>query len=312
MIGIRAIESYVPSRKIDNIEQARELNESEDFILNKIGALRLPCMLDGTETSDLAVGAIMALVEAHGLVLDSVEAIVVVTQNGDGSGLPHTAAIVQSKLGLGSKVAAFDISLGCSGYVYGLSVVRGLMEQVGLKNALLITADPYSKVIDRKDRITTLLFGDAATATWLNEDGIWKFGKPSLETDGSGSSNLLVQDNKLVMNGRQVFNFASKKVPKQIREHLNKNNLEPEDVDVYCLHQGSASIVDAIAKRLPEVTDRFICDIRNTGNTVSSSIPILLKDILSQEKVQKILISGFGVGLSWATNILYREGKNDY
>lgn len=307
MIGIRAIGSYVPSNKIDNIEQARQLGESEDFIPTKIGALQLPCMPNGMETSDMAVAAVKALVEVHRLELDTVEAIVVVTQNGDGSGLPHTAAIVQDKLGLSGKVAAFDISLGCSGYVYGLTVVRGLMEQAGLKNALLITADPYSKVIDRKDRITTLLFGDAATATWLTEDSSWKFGKPLLETDGSGAWNLQVDDKKLSMNGRQVFNFASKKVPKQIREYLEGSNLQPLDIDVYCLHQGSASIVDAIAKRFPEVSDRFVSDIRNTGNTISSSIPLLLEDILNQKHVQKVLVSGFGVGLSWATNVLYRE-----
>ena len=268
MIGIRAIGSYVPSNKVDKIEQARLLGERDDFIPTKIGALQLPCMREGMETSDMAVAAVKALVADHWLELDTVDAVVVVTQNGDGSGLPHTAAIVQDKLGLSGKVAAFDISLGCSGYVYGLSIVRGLMEQAGLKNALLITADPYSKVIDRKDRITTLLFGDAATATWLTEDGSWKFGKPLLETDGSGACNLVVSNKTLSMNGRQVFNFASKKVPKQIREYLEGSNLQPADIDVYCLHQGSASIVDAIAKRFPEVSDRFVSDIRNTGNDI--------------------------------------------
>ncbi|MFG1490093.1 ketoacyl-ACP synthase III, partial [Oceanospirillum sp. HFRX-1_2] len=238
MIGIRAIGSYVPSNKINNIEQAHQLGESDDFIPTKIGALYLPCIPVGMETSDMAVLAVKDLIENHGLELDVIDAVVVVTQNGDGEGLPHTSAIVQDKLGLKGKVAAFDISLGCSGYVYGLSIVRGMMEQVGLKNGLLITADPYSKVIDRKDRITTLLFGDAASATWLTEDSSWKFGKPMLETDGSGACNLVVDNKTLSMNGRQVFNFASKKVPKQIREYLEGSNLQPIDIDFYCLHQG--------------------------------------------------------------------------
>jgi 3-oxoacyl-[acyl-carrier-protein] synthase-3 len=307
MIGIKAISSYVPEKKIDNVRQARELGENDDFIPTKIGALQLPCMPESWETSDMAVAAVKKLSEQHGLDLGVVDAVVVVTQNGDGSGLPHTAAIVQDKLKLKGHVAAFDISLGCSGYVYGLSVVKGFMQEAGLKNALLITADPYSKVIDRQDRITTLLFGDAATATWLTEDGVWKFGKPLLETDGSGACNLSVEDRKLSMNGRQVFNFASKKVPKQIREFLEINDLKMTDIDVYCLHQGSASIVDAIAKRFPEVSDRFVSDIRETGNTVSSSIPLLLDNILNDKGVCKILVSGFGVGLSWATNVLYKE-----
>ncbi|RBO85742.1 ketoacyl-ACP synthase III [Marinomonas aquiplantarum] len=311
MIGIRAIGSYLPENKINNVEQARQFGESDDFISTKIGALQLPCMPDGMETSDMAVAAVKVLVQDHDLDLETVDAVVVVTQNGDGSGLPHTAAIVQDKLDLKGRVAAFDLSLGCSGYVYGLSVVKGLMEQAGLKNALLITADPYSKIIDRKDRITTLLFGDAATATWLTEESEWKFGKPLLDTDGSGASNLLVNDKTLSMNGRQVFNFASKKVPKQIRDYLESNNLQMTDIDIYCLHQGSASIVDAIAKRFPEVSDRFISDIRNTGNTISSSIPFLLQNVLNKDNVQKVLMSGFGVGLSWATNMLYREERND-
>lgn len=307
MIGIRAISSYIPESRINNIEQAHALGETDEFISRKIGALELPCMPEGMETSDMATAAVRKLVENHGLALDDVDAVVVVTQNGDGEGLPHTAAIVQSKLELKGHIAAFDISLGCSGYVYGLSVVKGLMEQVGLKNALLITADPYSKVVDRRDRITTLLFGDAATATWLTEESAWKFGKPILDTDGSGAENLIVNDQKLYMNGRQVFNFASKQVPKQIKEFLQKNGLESTDVDTYCLHQGSASIVDAVARRFPDVSERFISDIRQTGNTVSSSIPLLLERILEKNSVNKIIVSGFGVGLSWATNLIYRE-----
>jgi len=307
MIGIRAISSYVPELKINNIEQARALGETDDFISRKIGAIELPCMPEGMDTSDMATAAAKKLVSNHGLSLDMVDAVVVVTQNGDGEGLPHTAAIVQDKLELSGHVAAFDISLGCSGYVYGLSIVKGLMEQAGLKNALLITADPYSKVVDRRDRVTTLLFGDAATATWLTEDSVWKFGKPMLDTDGSGAENLVVNNKTLHMNGRQVFNFASKQVPKQIKEFLLNNSLEPTDVDMYCMHQGSASIVDAVARRFPEVSERFISDIRQTGNTISSSIPLLLERFLEKNDINRIIVSGFGVGLSWATNMIYRE-----
>lgn len=307
MIGIRAISSYIPEQRINNFEQADALGETEEFITRKIGAHELPCMPEGMETSDMAVAAVRKLSQEHGLPLDDLEAVILVTQNGDGEGLPHTAAIVQSKLELKGRIAAFDISLGCSGYVYGLSVVKGLMEQVGIKNAVLVTADPYSKVVDRQDRVTTLLFGDAATATWLTEDSIWKFGKPILDTDGSGAENLIVNGQKLHMNGRQVFNFASKQVPKQIKEFLRENELEPTEVDVYCLHQGSASIVEAVARRFPDVSDRFLSDIRQTGNTVSSSIPLLLEQLLEKSNVNKVIISGFGVGLSWATNLIYRE-----
>src|SRR5690606_34876431 len=114
------------------------------------------------------------------------QALVVVTQNGDGEGLPHTSALVQTKLGLSTTVAAFDVSLGCSGYVYGLAILKGLMETAGMTDAILITADPYSKVIDPTDRVTTLLFGDAATATLLSNRGEWHIHTPTFGTDGAG------------------------------------------------------------------------------------------------------------------------------
>lgn len=307
MIGIKAISSYIPESKINNIEQAEAFSETKEFITNKIGALHLPRMGDGKETSDIATQAVLNLVGDSELSLDKIDAIILVTQNGDGLGLPHTSAIIQSKLGLKESVAAFDVSLGCSGYVYGLSIIKGLMEQTDLKNGVLITADPYSKIIDHKDRTTSLLFGDAATATWMGNNAIWNLQKPLFATDGTGANNLTIVEKKLSMNGRQVFNFASKQVPKQIRECLLKNKLGEDEIDLYCIHQGSKAIVEAIAKRFPEVKEKFISDIEETGNTVSSSIPLLLEKKLKDSTLKHILVSGFGVGLSWASNIISRE-----
>jgi len=311
MIGVRAISSYIPESRLDNIKQAEKFGETANFIHNKIGAITLPVKDSGSEASDLSVKAVMALSSQHGLVMDTVDALVVVTQNPDGMGLPHTAAILQHKLGLSSEVAAFDISLGCSGFVYGLSILRGLMEQAGLKNGVLVTADPYSRVVNRDDRITSLLFGDAATATWLSDDAEWFFRQPLLETDGSGRDSLFVDENKeLHMNGRQVFNFAAVRVPKQIDRYLKKESLQPQDIDLFCLHQGSAAIVDAISRRYSEVQERFLKDINDTGNTVSSSIPLLLEKYVLDKDIDRVLICGFGVGLSWATNVIEKV-KND-
>jgi len=304
MSKIRAIASYLPESRLDNIRQAERFGESPSFITDKIGALRLPVMDASQEASDLAVSAVQHLCSEHGLLLEAIDALVVVTQNGDGEGLPHTAAILQAKLGLPSTVAAFDLSLGCSGYVYGLSVVKGLMEQAGLENAVLVTVDPYSKVIDRQDRITALLFGDASTATWLNPDGAWEIRKPLLETDGTGAKALYVDEGRLHMNGREVFNFAAVRVPQQINRWLDAHGLAPTDIDLFCLHQGSASIVDAIARRYPAVRQRFVKDIEETGNTVSSSIPLLLEKYVMNASLNRVLICGFGVGLSWATNVI--------
>lgn len=312
MIGVKGIASYVPKGVIDNIERAIIFGENEDFAINKIGAIRLPMKGEGQETSDLAMLAVRALFEQCPL-LDSsaIDAIFVITQNPDGEGLPHTSAILQNKLGLPTTVAALDISLGCSGYVYGLFALKGFMEASGLNNGLLITADPYSKIVNQKDRVTSLLFGDAATATWLGPDPIWTLDGVSYGTNGSGSEFLKVNQKQLYMNGRQIFNFASSQVPTHIKNLLTRFGYESKDIDLYCLHQGSNAIIDAISKKFPGVEGRFVKDMLNTGNTVSSSIPLLLEKYAFGNELSKILISGFGVGLSWGSAIITKNAKSN-
>jgi len=307
VIGIKCIAAYVPKQSIDNIAQGEVFGESEEFIRTKIGATKLPRKDEMEETSDLAASAVRKLTDGSTLEPNQIDALVIVTQNGDGCGLPHTAAAVQDKLGLESNVAAFDVSLGCSGYVYGLSILKGFMQEAGLKNGVLVTADPYSKIVDPDDRVTSLLFGDAASATWLSADAEWDIGKPLLATDGSGGENLAVRNGRLAMNGRQVFSFAALRVPPQIKQLLQQEKLESTDIDLYCIHQGSAAIVDAVSRRFQEVKDRFVLDMDETGNTVSSTIPLLLIKYCDKPEVQRILISGFGVGLSWASSILTRR-----
>lgn len=310
MIGIKAIASYIPPRAVDNIARAAVFGETEDFLRNKIGALRLPLKEAGQETSDLAMQAVQALFkQCPALDRNAVDAIVLVTQNPDGEGLPHTAAVLQSKLELPTTVAAFDVSLGCSGYVYGLFVLKGFLEASGLTNGILVTADPYSKVVDPQDRVTSLLFGDAATATWLGPDPQWTLDAVAYGTNGSGAEYLKTEQGRLHMNGRQVFNFAQSQVAPHIKQLLQRQELAAEDVDLYCLHQGSAAIVDAIARQFPGLAERFVKDMLETGNTVSSSIPLPLQKRAFGGKAQRILLSGFGVGLSWASAIISKSDK---
>lgn len=304
---ISAIASYIPSNTIDNIAQGAKFGETENFIKEKIGAIKLSHLSPDEDTSDIAVKAVERLIEKSGQSKDHIEALVLVTQNGDGHNLPHTSAVIHAKLGLNKKVAVFDISLGCSGYVYGLQILKGFMQASNFKNAILVTADPYSKVIDTNDRITSLLFGDAATATWVSTEGSWQLSQALMYSDGSGSDSIKVNDNKLSMNGRQVFNFAAMTIPNHIKELLQQEQLQETDIDSYCLHQGSAAIIDTIAKRFPTVRERFALDLVNQGNTVSSSIPLLLEKAIQQPENQKILICGFGVGLSWASMILSKK-----
>lgn len=156
------------------------------------------------------------------------------------------------------------------------------MQAAGLKNGLLITADPYSKIVDPEDRNTTMLFGDAATATWMGENAVWQLGEARFGTDGSGAEHLKVSDGTFFMNGRQVFNFALVKVPAHLHELLAASGLQSSDIDAFCIHQGSAAIVDAVARRFEEQhPEKFVKDMLETGNTVSSSVPLLLQSTCS-------------------------------
>lgn len=308
MIGIKNVASFIPEYTLDNLQRVEEFGESPDFLTKKIGALKLPQKGETEETSDLAVKAIEQLLKSSdGLEASSIDTLVVVTQNGDGEKLPHTSAIVQAKMGLTKSVAAFDVSLGCSGYVYGLHVLKGFMESAGLKNGLLITADPYSKIVNLADKNTSLLFGDAATATWLGDSPSWLIGPALFGTDGEGAEALKTSDACLTMNGRQVFDFAAKNVAPNIKALLSKAEMNESQIDAFCIHQGSYAIVDAISRQFKGSQHKFIRDIETTGNTVSSSIPLLLEKHVLNSAYKAIVISGFGVGFSWGTGLLTRN-----
>jgi 3-oxoacyl-[acyl-carrier-protein] synthase-3 len=304
---IHSIASYVPEHLINNIDQAQAFGESEEFVRSKIGAVNLPRKEICDETSDLAVRAVQALFAQGSCSATDIDVLIVVTQNGDGHNLPHTSALVHKKLNLPRHVAVFDVSLGCSGYVYGLQILKSFLKESHLKKGILVTADPYSKIIDSTDRSTAMLFGDAATATLISEDGYWDLSKPIFGSDGQGAEHIHVEDKFFKMNGRQVFNFALTVIPKEIKSLLLQEKLSPEDIDVFCLHQGSAGIVDAISRSFPSVKHKFKIDMENLGNTVSSSIPLLLEEEILNKGFSKILISGFGVGLSWGSMVLYRK-----
>lgn len=308
-VGIEAIAGYVPNGRRDNYGRLEALGVTADFIDNKIGVRMLPIKAASEETSDLACRAIEAVMAASGRSLADVKALVVCTQNPDGFGLPHTSAVVHGKLGLASDCLAFDISLGCSGFVYGLSVLQALMEAQGLACGLLVTADPYSKIVAVEDKNTSLLFGDGAAATLITacDDGHprLRLAHARFGTDGSQRHALEVgPDRVLRMNGRDVFNFSATTVPAQVKDLLGSAALTVGDIDLFVLHQGSKYIVDTVTRRLSLPPEKVPIMIGDTGNTVSSSIPLVLRHHLDPSRYKRILISGFGVGLSFASAIL--------
>jgi len=310
MIGIEEIASYIPEKRISNYDKKEEYAIDDYFIEEKIGVKHVAVKDKNEDTSDLCVQAFNNLAKKTAINRDDIEVLVVVTQNPD-ERIPHTSAIVHGKLDIPEKCACFDVSQGCPGFVYGLSIIQSFMKENDFKKGLLFTADPYSKIIDRNDKNTSLLFGDAAAVTLISDNPLFITKKFTFGTIGKDYQNLSCKNGKLHMNGRAVFNFTAKYVPKDIKTLLEKNNLTFKKIDRFIFHQGSKYIVDTISKRLDLNSNKVVFDIYDYGNTVSSSIPIALEKELKDNKILHIVISGFGVGLSIASTVLkkVREGQ---
>jgi 3-oxoacyl-[acyl-carrier-protein] synthase-3 len=305
-IGICAVSAYVPEGRLDLLGAMSRFDTNEEFIRSKTGYRRVARKAPDQETSDLAEHAVRGLLTQRPAVADRLGLLIVVTQNPDGHGLPHASAILHGKLGLSDRVAAFDISLGCSGWVYGLSIAKSFMEANGIEYGLLVTADPYSKVLDESDRNTMLLFGDAAAATLLGrDDARWSVGRFVFGTSGRQWKDLYVDEGrKLRMNGRGIFTFSAVRVPECLRQALDANNVSLDEVDRVLLHQGSRYIVETIGERI-KAPGKTVFSANDAGNTVSSSIPLLLAEGVCDGD-RTVLAAGFGVGLSWAATVLRR------
>lgn len=312
-IGIKAISYVVPGTPVGNSEIIATHGFDGSFIENKLGITHRHIAGPNEYVSDLATQAASKLLQGSGVSAEAVEILVVVTQTPDYC-LPHVSALVHENIGLGNQVAAFDVSLGCSGYVYGLSIVQGMMESQGLDNGLLITADTYSKISDPSERSTAPLFGDAATATLLTRDPQYSLGRFDFGTDGSKHRQLIARGSgirrdvaePLFMDGRGIFNFAMSAVPKTVERCLERNDTGMETIDSWLFHQASRYMLESLAKRMKIPAEKLLIDMEDVGNTTSSTIPIVLARRILENGTgpNTILLCGFGVGLSWASTIL--------
>lgn len=319
-IGIRGIGTYLPERVVGNAELIGRFGWDADFLERKLGIRERHIAAPAEGAADMAVAAAETLFASQPeLDRDAIDLLVLCTQNPD-FGLPHSSALVQARLGLPTSTACFDLGLGCSGFVYGLAVVRSMLETLGLTTALLVTSDPYSKVIDPGDRRTSPLFGDGAAATWVADDADNAVGAFTFGTDGGGSEHLIVRRTEgvssaepahLSMNGRAIFEFMLERIPADMERCAGKNGLALADVDLFVLHQASAYMLAYLAKRMGLASDRVPVLLAETGNTVSSSIPFALVRLAADGELagRTVLLSGFGVGLSWASTIVRFDQK---
>lgn len=302
MLGIENIASYLPVTKVDNLSVAEKFGLDATFIENKIGVLERRVKGVGEETSDMALKALTALFEKSGDGPEDVQVLVVVTQNPDFN-IPHVSGLVHAKAGLSENCATFDISLGCSGFVYGLSIVTAFMDSAGLTKGVLITADPYSKIVDPDDKNTVLLFGDAATATLIGPQPIYESTGFAFGSRGDLKRALVCENDVLEMNGREIFNFAASAVPNIVEQSLGKADISIDDVDAFLFHQGSGYILDTLSRRMKLDMEKVVKAMSYTGNTVSSSIPLLMEAEIDGNRRSNLLLCGFGVGLSYASCI---------
>lgn len=315
-VGLEDISYVLPSRIIDSKTIADEYGFELDFVVNKLGIRERRYLSDSETVSGLASLAVMTLLNRTKISPADVEALVVVTQTPDYQ-LPQVSTLVQSATGINSKALVLDISLGCSGYVVGLSTLKSLMESLEMNKGILVTVDAYSRILDAADRGTAPLFGDAATASMLGTSPAYLIGRPLFGSDGSQSEALIVHGSgstvepraPLRMDGRGIFNFAMSVVPESMSQCLSINGLTHADVAKVVLHQANKFMIESIAKRSELDETKFIIDLEDVGNTTSSSIPIALKRCILPLYPESgiVLIAGFGVGLHWASNVLIAE-----
>ncbi len=302
-VRIRSIGLYLPSTRVSNYERAAKVGFERDFLENKLGVVARSVMEPGETTSDLAVRAFNALAERIELLRDEIQLLVVVTQHPDFK-VPHTAAIVHNRLELGKHCMTFDISQGCSGYTHAVTIVTGVMETANLNHAVLITSDPYSDKVADDDRDVSLLFGDAATATYFSRTGLgYQLIDSNFGTLPNSYRCLMFRD-RLEMDGAAVFKHAVQEAPPSMRELLARNELSADDIDLFLLHQGSKYLVEYVSKKMRVPPEKAPFEASHYGNTVSSSIPLMLQKHVDAAELERIVLSGFGVGFTWGNNLL--------
>lgn len=302
-IKIHSIGVYLPIDRASNLNRAEEFAVTHTFLEEKLGVIERAVKGKEETTSDLCIKAFQDLNREGTVDLAQIQLLAVVTQNPDLK-IPYTAAIVHQKLGLHKHCMTFDIGQGCAGYVHALTIFSALMERLQLHHALLFTCDPYSEIINPHDKNTALLFGDAATVSYLTTTGT---GYHMIDADFGTAPNsytCLQCHDTLVMDGRAVFNHAVREAPQSIKTLLLRNALTIADVDLLLLHQGSKTVVDYIKQSVAVPAEKAPFAMQMYGNTVSSSIPLLFQEAVRQQQHRRVLLSGFGVGFSWGSCLL--------
>lgn len=329
---IKHIEYYLPEKVITNDELAMNNPEWDiEKAASKSGVFKRHIAADDETALDLAIGAVKKLFLSNAIEKEEIDAIVFCTQSPDYI-MPSNSFLIHRHFEFPENVWAFDLDLACSGFVYGLSIINGLLSTGLARNVLFITADTYSKYLHPKDRSTNILFGDGAAASVISKATDRGIVDVILETNGSKfdtfyipagghrtpksektkepytdqSGNIKCLEN-IHMNGFSVWQFVSKHVSDQVKRLIGRNNLTTDNIDLFVFHQASKMTIDSLNKILKIPIDKSYVNLSQIGNTVSSSIPIALKNAECEGRLKRgdlIVVSGFGVGLSWGSLLI--------
>lgn len=282
---------------------------------------------DDVCTSDLCVAAAEKLIDKLTWEKESIDCLIFVSQTPDYI-LPATSCIIQERLGLSTECAAFDVNQGCSGYVYALWLGANLLESGSMKRIILLVGDTISKLTNPADRATSMLFGDAGTATAIEWNENAKAMGFVLGSDGKGAENLIVKrgharfpsvsakeadenetmdKNYLYMDGGEIFNFTIKRVPKMVKEVMEIANKTNAEIDYFLFHQANEFIMKHLAKKIKATEKQLPISLQQFGNTSSASIPLTIVSQITLETLKQhpqLVLAGFGVGYSWAAACL--------
>jgi 3-oxoacyl-[acyl-carrier-protein] synthase-3 len=324
------IASELPDTIVDN-DIFTSFGWSSKKIVNKTGIHERRVVSEGQTALDLAVCAAKKLLDSNDFLLDEIDYLIYCTQSPDFI-IPNNSSLLHYALGLKESCASVDINQGCTGYLYALSLAKGVLASNQANSVLLVTSDTYSRYINPKDRANRSIFGDGATATLLSKSDLSKIGTFIFGTDGSGAFNLCVKtsglkfpksettatehedqsgnirsEDNLFMNGAEVFNFTLNKVPDAISSVLEKNNIAFDEINYFIFHQANGFMLEHLRDKIEIPEDKFPVEMAYTGNTVSSTIPLVLEKYMNQNLIKNgtnCLLIGFGVGYSWSATIL--------
>lgn len=332
-VGISALAACVPRQIIDNYHYGLDIWPADEVkkVVDKVGIVERRFADEQTCASDLCLAAAEQLIADNDIDRSEIDLLVFVSQTPDYR-MPATSILLQHRLGLPTTTVAFDVNLGCSGWIYGLSIAYSFMQQMGLRKALLLDGETRSKVYSRKDRRSAFIFGDAGTAALIERSNDIGESHFSLNSDGSRGNLIMIpgggyrnmssadtlkekvvdefgnirSDEQGYMNGADVFNFVIVEIPKDIKKLFAETGMIIQQMDYYVFHQANDFINSFIAKKMKLDTAKIPSCIAKYGNTSSTSVPLTIVSELhdKMDGRRQLMLSAFGVGMAWATAII--------